>query len=124
MKRRTESILGLAGGVLGILLAFFILLIGLIDGTGAALQYEEGVKTTTTINRPTLLGIGVFIASMLGIAGSVVVEKSAKIGGIIMLVAAILGGLCVSILYIISGILLLTSGLMSIFRNEKKPTTL
>ncbi|MEK5251557.1 DUF4064 domain-containing protein [Bacillus sp. FSL R9-9530] len=109
MKRIAEFALGLIGGIFGIICAFIALLIG---GMGAAFEAEGA---------DSIIGLGwVAVAlSILGIVGCVVVKKNAKIGGIMMTVAAIGGFICISIVYLLPGVLLLIGGLMGIFRKGK-----
>ncbi|MBO1628231.1 DUF4064 domain-containing protein [Bacillus arachidis] len=109
MKRTTEFVLGLIGGIFGIICAFIALLIG---GMGAAFEADGADKVIG-------LGWGAVALSILGIVGSVVVKKNAKVGGIMMTVAAIGGFICISLIYILPGVLLLIGGLMGIFRKDK-----
>ncbi|WP_114555727.1 DUF4064 domain-containing protein [Bacillus sp. K6W] len=109
MKRTAEFVLGLIGGIFGIICAFVALLIG---GMGAAFE-ADGANTVIG------LGWGAVALSILGIVGSVMVRSKAKVGGIMMTVAAIGGFICISIIYLLPGVLLLIGGLMSIFRKDK-----
>ncbi|WP_420973904.1 DUF4064 domain-containing protein [Bacillus thuringiensis] len=109
MKRTAEFVLGLIGGIFGIICAFVALLIG---GMGAAFEAD---RANTVIG----LGWGAVALSILGIVGSVMVRSKAKVGGIMMTVAAIGGFICISIIYLLPGVLLLIDGLMGIFRKDK-----
>lgn len=109
MKRTAEFVLGLIGGIFGILCAFIALFIG---GLGSALE-ADGANTVIG------LGWGAVALSILGIVGSVMVRSKAKVGGIMMTVAAIGGFICISLIYLLPGILLLIGGLMGIFRKDK-----
>lgn len=109
MKRTAEFVLGLIGGIFGIICAFIALLIG---GMGAAFE-AEGANTIIG------LGWGAVGLSILGIVGSVMVRGKAKVGGIMMTIAAIGGFICISIFFLLPGILLLIGGLMGIFRKDK-----
>lgn len=109
MKRTAEFVLGLIGGIFGILCAFIALFIG---GLGSALE-ADGANTVIG------LGWGAVALSVLGIVGSVVVRSKAKVGGIMMTVAAIGGFICISLIYLLPGVLLLIGGLMGIFRKDK-----
>lgn len=109
MKRTAEFVLGLIGGIFGILCAFIALFIG---GLGSALE-ADGANTVIG------LGWGAVALSVLGIVGSVMVRSKAKVGGIMMTVAAIGGFICISIIYLLPGVLLLIGGLMGIFRKDK-----
>ncbi|MBF7155293.1 MULTISPECIES: DUF4064 domain-containing protein [Bacillus] len=109
MKRTTEFVLGLIGGIFGILCAFIALFIG---GVASAME-AEGASN--------VIGLGwVAVAlSILGIVGSVMVKSKAKVGGAMMTIAAIGGFICISFIYILPAVLLLIGGLMGIFRKEK-----
>ncbi|KAB2460748.1 DUF4064 domain-containing protein [Bacillus sp. CH126_4D] len=109
MKRTAEFVLGLIGGIFGILCAFIALFIG---GLGSALE-ADGANTVIG------LGWGAVALSVLGIVGSVMVRSKAKVGGIMMTVAAIGGFICISAIYLLPGVLLLIGGLMGIFRKDK-----
>ncbi|MDA1761831.1 DUF4064 domain-containing protein [Bacillus cereus] len=109
MKRTAEFVLGLIGGIFGIICAFVALLIG---GMGAAFE-ADGANTVIG------LGWGAVALSILGIVGTVMVRSKAKVGGIMMTVAAIGGFICISIIYLLPGVLLLIGGLMGIFRKDK-----
>ncbi|SIR94931.1 Protein of unknown function [Bacillus cereus] len=109
MKRTAEFVLGLIGGIFGIICAFIALLIG---GMGAAFE-AEGANTIIG------LGWGAVGLSILGIVGSVMVRGKAKVGGIMMTIAAIGGFICISIFFLLPGVLLLIGGLMGIFRKDK-----
>ncbi|MCU5549905.1 DUF4064 domain-containing protein [Bacillus cereus] len=109
MKRTAEFVLGLIGGIFGIICAFVALLIG---GMGAAFE-ADGANTVIG------LGWGAVALSILGIVGSVMLRSKAKVGGIMMTVAAIGGFICISIIYLLPGVLLLIGGLMGIFRKDK-----
>ncbi|KEK22868.1 DUF4064 domain-containing protein [Bacillus gaemokensis] len=107
MKRTTEFVLGLIGGIFGILCAFIALFIG---GVSAAMDADSA-------NSVIGLGWGAVALSILGIVGSVMVKSKAKVGGIMMTVAAISGFICISFIYILPAVLLLIGGLMGIFRK-------
>ncbi|MFJ8531494.1 DUF4064 domain-containing protein [Bacillus sp. NPDC094106] len=109
MKRTTEFVLGLIGGIFGILCAFIALFIG---GIASAME-ADGANS--------VIGLGwlAVLLSILGIVGSVVVRSNAKAGGIMMTIAAIGGFICVSFVYILPAVLLLIGGLMGIFRKDK-----
>ncbi|MCW9134285.1 DUF4064 domain-containing protein [Bacillus paramycoides] len=109
MKRTTEFVLGLIGGILGILCALIALFIG---GLNSALD-SDGANTITA------LGWGAVILSILGICGSILVKTKAKMGGTMLVISAVGGLICISFFYILPAILLLISGLMGIFRKEK-----
>lgn len=109
MKRTTEFVLGLIGGIFGILCAFIALFIG---GVASAME-AEGASNVIG------LGWAAVVLSILGIVGSVMVKSKAKVGGAMMTIAAIGGFICISFIYILPAVLLLIGGLMGIFRKEK-----
>ncbi|KFM95117.1 DUF4064 domain-containing protein [Bacillus clarus] len=109
MKRTTEFVLGLIGGIFGILGAILALMIG---GLGAAFEADGA-------NSIIGLGWAAVALSILGIVGSVMVKSKAKAGGIMMTIAAIGGFICIFVFYLLPGILLLIGGLMGIFRKDK-----
>lgn len=108
MKRTTEFVLGLLGGIFGFGAAFFALFFGAVD---------EAVSGSSEVIG---LGWAALLFSALAIVGSIVVKFKAKTGGILMLLAAIGGFISVSLFYVLPGLLLLIAGLMGIFRKEKR----
>ncbi|HDR6309459.1 TPA: DUF4064 domain-containing protein [Bacillus cereus] len=109
MKRTTEFVLGLIGGIFGILCAFIALFIG---GVASAME-AEGAGSVIG------LGWAAVALSVVGIVGSVMVKSKAKVGGAMMTISAIGGFICISFIYILPAVLLLIGGLMGIFRKEK-----
>lgn len=112
MKRTTEFVLGLIGGIFGIIFAFIALMIG---GMGAAFEADGSNIIITS----SWVAIGL---SILGIVGSVKVKSNAKAGGIMMTIAAIGGFICIFMFYILPAVLLLIGGLMGIFRKDNSTT--
>ncbi|MBO1625255.1 DUF4064 domain-containing protein [Bacillus arachidis] len=109
MKRTTEFVLGLIGGIFGILCAFLVIFFG---GLGSAFEADGANQLMTQ-------GWIAVLLSILGIVGSVIVKGKAKIGGAMMTVASIGGFICISAFYILPGILLIIGGLMGLLRKEK-----
>lgn len=109
MKRTSEFVLGLIGGIFGILFALAAMFVG---GVGAAFE-AEGANEIVGL---AWAGVGF---SILGIVGSVVVRGKAKAGGAMMTIAAIGGFICIFMFFIIPGILLLIGGLMGLIRKGK-----
>ena len=109
MKRTTEFVLGLLGGIFGFFAAFAALFIGGIDAAFSSSGTSDIVG----------LGWAAVIFSIVGIVGSAMVKSKAKVGGILMIIAAIAGVISVSAFYILPGILLLIGGLMGVFRKDK-----
>jgi hypothetical protein len=109
MKRTTEFVLGLIGGIFGVFSAIIALIIGGLDASFNSSGQSDIIG----------LGWAAVILSIIGIVGSVVVKGKAKLGGIFMVVAAIGGFISVSLFYILPGVLLIIAGLMGIFRKGK-----
>jgi len=109
MKRTTEFVLGLIGGIIGLFSAMAVLLIGGIDAAFSS-------SGTSDLGG---LGWSAMLFSVLGIIGSIVVKRKAKLGGTFMTIAAIAGIISVSMFYVIPGILLIIGGLMGLFRKNK-----
>ncbi|PKR82412.1 DUF4064 domain-containing protein [Heyndrickxia camelliae] len=109
MKRTTEFVLGLLGGIFGFIGAFMALFIGGVDAAFNSSGESEIIG----------LGWGAVLLSILGIVGSVVVRSKAKLGGIFLLISAIGGLICISMFYILPSVLLLIAGLMGLFRKDK-----
>jgi len=107
MKRTTEFVLGLIGGIFGIISGVIALMIG---GLGSALG---GASTVGS------LGVWAIVLSILGIVGASIVSSKSRLGGIFMTVAAIGGTICISMFYILPGILLIISGLMALIKKDK-----
>ncbi len=113
VKRKTEFLLGLTGGIMGIFFSFFSLL---IDNLSRALKVES-------INGIVELNWVAITLSVIGILGCFIVTSKAKIGGSLMITAAIGGFICISLFYLLPGSLLLVGGLMGISRKEKPKLT-
>ncbi|MDP4155296.1 MAG: DUF4064 domain-containing protein [Bacillota bacterium] len=107
MKRTTEFVLGLIGGIFGIFGGFIGMFVGGVD---AAVNGHSDIIG---------LGVGAIVLSILGIIGSVVVKFKPKLGGAFMAIAAIGGTICISMFYILPGVLLIIAGLMGLFRKNK-----
>ncbi|MBS4201856.1 DUF4064 domain-containing protein [Bacillus sp. FJAT-49732] len=109
MKRTTEFVLGLLGGIFGFIGAIMALLIGGVD---AAISNS---------GESDIIGLGwaAIILSIVGIVGSAMVKGKPKVGGILMLIAAIGGIISISLFYLLPCVLLLIAGLMGVFRKDK-----
>lgn len=112
MKRTTEFVLGLIGGIFGFLGAFFALFIGGVD----AVLNSSG--TSEIIG----LGWAAVVFSIVAIVGSVVVRSKAKVGGILLLVAGIGGLISISFYYILPAVLQIIAGLMTLIKKDKTAT--
>lgn len=100
MKRTTEFVLGLIGGIIGFGAAFFALFFGAVDEAVSGGESEI-----------TGLGSMAFLFSILAIVGSVVVKFKAKVGGILMLVSGVGGLVSISLFYVLPALLLVIGGL-------------
>lgn len=112
MKRTTEFILGLLGGIFGFIGAIIALFIGGVDAAFSNSGESEIIG----------LGWAAIFLSILGIVGSVVVKGKPKVGGIFMIISAVGGVIAISLFYLLSFILLLIAGLMGVFRKDKEIT--
>lgn len=108
MKRTTEFILGLLGGLIGVGSAFFAMFFGTVD---------EAINGSSEV---TSLGGVALVVSLIAIVASVVVKFKAKLGGWLMLACGVAGLICISLFYVLPFVLLLIAGLMGIIRKPKK----
>ncbi|MFS0655479.1 DUF4064 domain-containing protein [Bacillus sp. 179-C3.3 HS] len=108
MKRTTEFVLGLLGGIFGFFGATSALFIGGID---------EAINDSGT-SQFTGLGWSAILFSILAIVASVVVKKKAKLGGALLLVSAVGGLISISFFYILPAVLIVIAGCMGVFRKE------
>ncbi|HLR04137.1 MAG TPA: DUF4064 domain-containing protein [Virgibacillus sp.] len=108
MNRTAEFVLGLIGGIFGIIAAIMAIFIG---GIGEAFGAEGSGGVTVA-------GWLAVLLSVLGIIGSTLVRSRAKVGGILMVIAAVGGFISIFMFYLLSGILLLIGGLMALFKQE------
>ncbi|VEF46206.1 membrane protein [Bacillus freudenreichii] len=109
MKRTTEFVLGLLGGIFGFFGAILALFIGGVDAAISSSGSSEIIG----------LGWAAIFLSILGIVGAVLVKGRSKAGGIMMLISAIGGLISISLFYLLPFVLLLIAGLMGIFRKDK-----
>ncbi|MFZ8008231.1 DUF4064 domain-containing protein [Bacillus licheniformis] len=113
MKRTTEFVLGLIGGISGFIGAFLALIVGGLDAS------FNSSGTSDIIG----LGWGAIFLSILGIIASVIVRKKAKLGGILLIISGIGGLICIFLFYLLPAILLIISGVMGLARRDKTTTT-
>ncbi|WP_099220937.1 DUF4064 domain-containing protein [Listeria costaricensis] len=106
-KRTTEKVLGILGGTFGIIAGIFAIFMGSLgdafqaDGTGA--MYG--------------LGFGCIIASFLAIIFSCLINKNRVVMGILLLICGVLNFVFVSMFGILSGLLILISGILALVRK-------
>lgn len=99
MKKTTEFVLGLAGGIIGVIAGFI------------AMYYHSFNNW---------LVVGSIVLSIIGIAGSIVVSSRQVLAGVLMTIAAIGGTICITTYYILPGLLLIIAGLMELFKKRNK----
>jgi len=109
VKRTTEFVLGLLGGIFGFFGAVFALIIGGVDAALSSSGTSEIIG----------LGWGAMLFAILGIIASVVVRSTAKVGGALLLVSGIGGLICISFYYILPAVLLVIAGLMGLIKKNK-----
>lgn len=109
MKRTTEFVLGLLGGIFGFIGALFALFIGGVDA----------VLNSTGTSEVIGLGWAAVIFSILAIVGCVVVRSKAKLGGAFLLIAGIGGLISISFYYLLPAVLLIIAGLMGLIKKDK-----
>jgi Protein of unknown function (DUF4064) len=107
MRRTTEFVLGLLGGLIGVGSAFFALIFGSVD---------EAVNGSSEV---TSLGGIALVVSLIAIVASVLVKFKAKLGGWLMVATGVVGLVCISLFYVLPFVLLMIAGLMGIFRQPK-----
>lgn len=103
------SALGLAGGILGLLMGFFALI-------------ASGIAALLSVGNPLALFHSSWIAMLLGavgVIGSFVTKMQELVGGATMLVSGSLGASLVGGFYLIPSIILLVAGLVSILEYFK-----
>ena len=109
MKRTSEFVLGLIGGIFGFIGAFVAIMFGGLDAA------FSGTETSSI----TGLGWSAMLFSTLAIVGCILVKSKPKLGGLFMLIAAIGGTISISMFYVIPGIMLFIAGLMGLIRKDK-----
>ncbi|ATH92534.1 membrane protein [Bacillus glycinifermentans] len=111
MKRTTEFVLGLIGGIFGFFGAIFALFIGGVD---AAFNGSSEIIG---------LGWGAIFFSILGIVASIVVKSKPKVGGVLLIISGVGGVISISMFYILPAVLLIIPGIMGLVRKDKTNTT-
>jgi hypothetical protein len=102
-KMTGESILGVVGGILGIIVGVFIYYLGTF-GLGDI--------------PAELAGMLLILLGILGFVGGLVVGRYRSTGGVIMIIAGILGFFVLFALWIIPGIIMIVGGALS-FKKPK-----
>jgi hypothetical protein len=101
LKRTTEFVLGLLGGIFGFGGAFFALFVGV---------WNEEISN---------LGSIAFIFSIIAIIGSIVVKFKAKLGGWMLLISGFGILFSISFFGVLPALLIVPAGLMGIIRKPK-----
>jgi len=107
---KVEQILGIIGGIFGILSALFVIGVG---GLGEAFN-------ATGASEIIGLGASAFIFSVIGLVGGVIIDKRAKIGGGLMIIAGICGFISISAFYLLAGPFFLIGGVLALVHSRKK----
>ncbi len=106
MSRKTESDLGVLGGVIGIIIgALSFIVSGILSLV--QLRFESGI----------VIGIVAVVLGFLAIFGAGVTRRDRLVGGIVMIVIAALGFELVGGFYIISSILVLVAGIIALVEH-------
>ncbi|MGL5648104.1 MAG: DUF4064 domain-containing protein [Clostridium sp.] len=110
MKRTTEFVLALLGGIFGIFGAFGALMIG---GIGQAFQASGSESVTVT-------GWIALIVSIVAIVFSVILKtpSKTKLSGIILIICAVVGFICIFMFYILPAVLILIAGIMCLIKKN------
>lgn len=103
MDKKTESGLGVLGGVIGIVIGILSFIISGILSL-VHLRFQSGVIT----------GVVAVVIGLLAIFGAGITRKDRLVGGIVMVIIAALGFELVGGFYIISSILVLLAGIISL----------
>lgn len=109
MGRLIPFLLGLFGGLIGIFAAILALGVG---GLGSVFGAEGASEVIS-------LGLGAFAFSLLGIVGAAIVNYKTKLAGWLMIIAAVGGLISISAFYIVSFVLLLLGGILTLKSKEE-----
>lgn len=110
MKRTTEFVLGLLGGIFGFIGAIIALFIGGVDAALSSSGDSEIIG----------LGWAAIFLSILGIVGAVLVKGKPRAGGSLMVISAVGGVYAISLFYLLPFVLLIIAGLMGFRKNKSK----
>lgn len=106
MSKKTDAGIGALGGILGIIIGILSFIIGGILSI-VHLRFETALVT----------GIIAIVIGMLALFGSGISTKDRLVGGIVMIVVAALGIELVGGIYIVSSILVLVAGIISLVEH-------
>ncbi len=122
-------ILGIIGGIIGIVIAIMAIGAGaVIDLATQAVtadgeiprELQDMTASVASVGRLALGGgIGILIASIIGLIGAAMVNKNQKISGILMLIGGIVGFVLLSMGFIVPGILLIIGGALALTAKEE-----
>ncbi|ABE52931.1 DUF4064 domain-containing protein [Methanococcoides burtonii] len=122
MSKKTETIFGIAGGSIGVIIAaviFYVAIINIWPG-GGTMMY--GTSEVFGISDPfvVMMGFGTvtLILGLIGIAGGIVAKTDKKKGGKLMLASGILGIALFFWMWMLPGLLLTIGGIIAIRTSE------
>ena len=122
MNKKTETIFGVAGGSIGVLIAAVIFYVSIINiwPSGGSMIY--GTSEVFGISDPFLIMMGLGTVTLafglIGIAGGIVAKTDKKKGGKLMLASGILGIALFFWMWILPGLLLTIGGIIAIRTSE------
>jgi RNA polymerase subunit RPABC4/transcription elongation factor Spt4 len=104
-KSRTgEMVLGIIGGLIGIIVGVFAISVG---GLAGAFGNPDASLVVGG-------GFGALLLGVIGIVGGAIANKNNKYGGYLMLISGLLGFIAVSAFWLISGLMLILGGILSL----------
>lgn len=107
--RNTARILGIAGGIVGIISALVVLLVG---GAGEAIGLP-GAGFVTGLGWLSLVG------SVVGIVGGAIAMTRPIVAAVLMLIGAILGFIGISWIFVLAGLLLIAGAVVAYMGRDR-----
>ncbi|GMA65371.1 hypothetical protein NZD89_07970 [Alicyclobacillus fastidiosus] len=92
------------------------LIAGLIGVVESLIKMAENYGNYPGVNYHT---IGMLVVSAVSVFATLMARRTPKLSGVIMIVAAVLGFIFVTFSYLPSGVLLLLSGVVSLFSSPE-----
>lgn len=108
--KTAAMVLGIVGGVIGIIAALAVMLIG---GVGSALAAEGAGEVTG-------LGLYAFFVAVAAIVGGALAHKATFDSWFILLATGIIGFIVISLFWILSGILLIVGGVLELIASRRE----
>ncbi|MCM1985971.1 DUF4064 domain-containing protein [Methanococcoides seepicolus] len=122
MSKKTETIFGIAGGSIGVIISAFIFYVAIINiwPDGSTMMYATSEVFGISDPFVVMMGFGTvtLILGLIGIAGGIVAKTDKKKGGKLMLASGILGIALFFWMWILPGLLLTIGGIMAIRTSE------